>query len=234
MSSSTRKHRQKRAGAIIVAAGTSKRMGRVDKVMASLGGKPVLIRVIDAFQKCRSIDQIVVVLGKQNLAEVRRLVLKEGWSEKIDLCFGGRRRRDSVMAGLDRLDQCDWVVVHDGARPLVTASLINRGLKEAVETGAASAAVPVTDTIKVVGMDGVVRHTPTRDNLWAVQTPQVFEYEMITEAYRRAKGEVTDDTSLVEQMGYRVRLYMGSYDNIKITTPDDLVVAEVLLQKRGK
>jgi len=224
----------KKVGAVIVAAGKSQRMGGVDKVLALLGGKPVLVRVIDAFQKCRSIDQIVVVLRKQNLAEVRRLILKEGWSKKIDLCFGGRRRQDSVLAGLDRLDDCDWVVIHDGARPLVTAGLINRGLKEAVETGAAVAAVPVTDTIKVIGTDGLVRHTPSRDNLWVVQTPQVFEYEMITEAYRRAKGEVTDDASLVEQSGYRVRLYMGSYDNIKITSPDDLVVAEALLQKRGK
>jgi len=111
--------------------------------------------------------------------------------------------------------------------------LINRGLEAARETGAAVAAVPVTDTIKVAGDDRIVRQTPPRRNLWAVQTPQVFSLGIITEAYRQAKGEATDDASLVEQSGYKVKLYMGSYTNIKITTPDDLALAEILWQKQG-
>ncbi len=112
--------------------------------------------------------------------------------------------------------------------------MIERGLEAAKETGAAIAAVPVTDTIKVAGDDRIVHQTPSRQNLWAVQTPQVFSLDIITEAYRRAIGNVTDDASLVEQAGYKVKLYMGSYDNIKITTPDDLVLAGVLWQKYGK
>ncbi len=223
-----------KVGAVIVAAGGSQRMGGVDKVLALLGGEPVLARTIDVFQNSSSIDQVVVVLSEPNLAPGRRLVAERGWSKVTEVCLGGRRRQDSVLAGLSRLKDCHWVVIHDGARPLVTEDLISRGLAEAEETGAAVAAVPVTETIKVAGEGRIVHQTPPRQNLWAVQTPQVFGYLMIAEAYRQANGEATDDASLVEQLGYRVKLYMGAYDNIKITTPDDLALAEVLWQKRGK
>jgi len=221
---------QQRVGAIIAAAGSSRRMGGVDKVLALLGGRPILTRVVDAFQRCNLIDQIVVVLSEQNLERGKQLVAEHGWSKVSDVCAGGRRRQDSVAAGLRRLSNCDWVVIHDGARPLVTVDLINRGLEAAKETGAAIAAVPVTDTIKLAGDDRMVHQTPPRQNLWAVQTPQVFGIKVITEAYSRANGDVTDDASLVEQLGYGVKIYMGSYHNIKITTPDDLALAEVLWQ----
>jgi len=223
---------QQKVGAVIVAAGESQRMGGVDKMWALLGGKPVLARVADTFQNCSLIDQIVIVLNEQNLKRGKQLVAEQGWSKITDVCPGGKRRQDSVVAGLSRLRNCNWVVIHDGARPLVTEELIHQGLSQAKETGAAVAAVPVTDTIKVAGDDRIVRQTPPRQNLWAVQTPQVFLPDIITEAYQQAKGEVTDDASLVEQSGYRVKLYMGSYDNIKITTPDDLALAEVLWQKK--
>jgi 2-C-methyl-D-erythritol 4-phosphate cytidylyltransferase len=221
-------------GSIIVAAGGSQRMGEVDKMSALLGGEPVLVRVVDVFQSCDLIDQIVVVVSKQTLKQWRPLVIEHGWFKVMDICPGGERRQDSVAAGLSRLEKCHWVIIHDGARPLVTEDLIRRGLAEAGDTGAAVAAVPVTDTIKVAGDDRLVQHTPLRDNLWAVQTPQVFRFDIITKAYRRIKAEVTDDASLVEQSGYKVKLYMGSYDNIKVTTPDDLALAEVLWQKHGK
>lgn len=223
---------QQKVGAVIVAAGSSQRMGGINKVMAPLGGKPVLARVIDTFQKCRSIDQIVVVLSKQNLKTGEQLVAEQGWSKVTDVCLGGRRRQDSVVAGLSRLNHCHWVVIHDGARPLLTEDLICQGLTEARETGAAVAAVPVTDTIKMAGDDRLVQQTPPRHKLWAVQTPQVFRFDIIAEAYRQAKQDVTDDATPVEQLGYRVKLYMGSYGNIKITTPHDLVLAEWLLQHR--
>ena len=223
---------QQKVGAVIVAAGESQRMGGVDKMWALLGGKPVLARVADTFQNCSLIDQIVIVLNEQNLKRGKQLVAEQGWSKITDVCPGGKRRQDSVVAGLSRLRNCNWVVIHDGARPLVTEELIHQGLSQAKETGAAVAAVPVTDTIKVAGDDRIVHQTPPRQNLWAVQTPQVFLPDIITEAYQQAKGEVTDDASLVEQSGYRVKLYMGSYDNIKITTPDDLALAEVLWQKK--
>jgi len=225
---------QQKVGAVIVAAGSSQRMGEGDKMSALLGGEPILVRVVDVFQNCDFIDQIVVVVSKQTLKQWRPLVIEQGWFKVVDICPGGERRQDSVAAGLSRLEECHWVVIHDGARPLVTEDLIRRGLAEAEETGAAVAAVPVTDTIKVAGDDRLVRSTPLRDNLWSAQTPQVFRFDIITKAYRHVKAEVTDDASLVEQSGYKVKLYMGSYDNIKVTTPDDLALAEVLWQKHGK
>ena len=225
---------QQRVGAVIVAAGSSHRMGGVDKVWARLNGKPLLARVIDVFQSCDLIDQIVVVLSERNLERGQQLVAEQGWTKVTDVCPGGERRQDSVLAGLGRLDRCNWVVIHDGARPLVTEELVERGLEAAEETGAAIAAVPVTDTIKVAGDDHFVQGTPPRQNLWAVQTPQVFRFDIIEKAYRQAKSEVTDDATLVEQLGYRVKLYMGSYDNIKVTTPNDLALAEVLWQEHEK
>jgi 2-C-methyl-D-erythritol 4-phosphate cytidylyltransferase len=207
-------------------------MGGQDKLFVRVGGEPLLARVINAFDGCAAIGQIVVVLREQRVAEVRRMVLEHDWSKTINTCVGGKRRQDSVTAGLERLGNCEWVVIHDGARPLVTADLIERGLEVAGETGAAVASVPTTDTIKVAGEDGIVQHTPSRDSLWTIQTPQVFRSDIIREAYRRAKEDVTDDASLVERAGYEVKLYQGSYDNIKVTTPDDLALAEILWRKR--
>ncbi len=221
-------------GAVIAAAGSGERMGGADKMFALLGGKPVLVRVVGVFQACDLIDRVVVVVSEPGLEKCRQLVAEQGWSKVVDVCAGGKRRQDSVAAGLSRLSHCDWVVIHDGARPLVSEDIIRRGLIEAGETGAAAAAVPVKDTIKVAGDDRLVRDTPPRNNLWAVQTPQVFRFDIITQAYRRAEAEVTDDASLVEHSGYKVKLYMGAYDNIKITTPDDLAIAEVLWQKHGR
>lgn len=226
-------YRKQRVGAVIVAAGSSQRMGGVDKVMARLGGKPALARVASTFQNCGLVDQITLVLSKLNLEPGKKLLAEYGWS-KVTICLGGKRRQDSVVAGLNQLQNCHWVVIHDGARPLVTEDLIRRGLESAIETGAAVAAIPVTDTIKIAGDDRLVRETPPRDSLWAVQTPQVFRFDIISEAYRQPDSEVTDDASLVEKLGYKVKLYLGAYDNIKITTPLDLIVASVLWQKRGE
>ena len=224
---------KQRVGAVIAAAGSSQRMGGIDKVFALLGEKSGLARVVDVFQKCNSIDQVVVVLSQQNLKPGQQIIAEQGWSKVTDVCVGGELRQDSVLAGLSRLSHCNWVIIHDGARPLVTEDLIDRGLEAAIETGAAIAGMPVTDTIKVAGDDWLVQGTPPRRNLWAVQTPQVFRFDVIAEAYRQAKDEATDDATLVERLGYRVKLYMGSYNNIKVTTPDDLALAEVLWQKRA-
>jgi 2-C-methyl-D-erythritol 4-phosphate cytidylyltransferase len=221
---------QPKVGAIIAAAGESRRMGGIDKIFAPLGGRPALSYVLDAFEKCQPVSQIIVVVSKNNVARCRELIAEKKYAKPIEVCAGGRRRQDSVAAGLNELKGCDWVVIHDGARPLVTKELIERGLAAAKETGAAVAAVPVTDTIKTAGEDRVVLETPLRQNLWAVQTPQVFGYDLILKAYQKAKDEVTDDASLVEALGNRVKLYMGAYDNIKITTANDLLVAEALLK----
>lgn len=209
-------------------------MNGIDKVLAPLAGKPVLSYVLAAFDGCKSVDHIVLVVNEKSLEPCRKLIAEQALSTPIDVCVGGKRRQDSVAAGLKQLKDCDWVVIHDGARPLLTRELIEEGLKAAQETGAAVAAIAVTDTIKIAGDDRIVRQTPPRQNLWAVQTPQVFRFDIITQAYQKAKGEVTDDASLVEQLGYKVKLYIGSYDNIKITNPDDLALAEVLLKKHGK
>ncbi len=225
---------RQKVGAVIAAGGSSRRMGEIDKLFTMLGGKPLLARVVDVFQRCNSIDQIIVVLSEQNLKLGERLIVEHGWSKVTDVCRGGERRQDSVLNGLNQLSHCSWVVIHDGARPLVTKDLIKHGLEAAQETGAAVAAVPVTDTIKVTGDDQLVQETPPRENLWMVQTPQVFRFDIIAEAYRQAKSDVTDDATLVERLGYGVKLYMGSYDNIKVTTPDDLTLAEILVKKHGK
>jgi 2-C-methyl-D-erythritol 4-phosphate cytidylyltransferase len=214
--------------AVIVAAGESQRMNGIDKVLAPLAGRPVLAYVLSAFDQCKSIGQIVLVVNEKSLEACQKLTAK--LSTPTDVCIGGKRRQDSVAAGLKQLKDCDWVVIHDGARPLVTKELIEAGLEAAKETGAAVAAVPVTDTIKVADESRTVLGTPPRQNLWAVQTPQVFRFDIITKAYQRAEGEATDDAALAERAGFKVKLYTGAYDNIKITTAHDLVIAEALLK----
>ncbi len=226
-------YRGERVGAVIAAAGQSERMGGVDKMMALIGGEPVLARAVSVFQGAALIDRISLVVSEENLAEAERLARDGGWS-KVSVLPGGRRRQNSVVAGLGRLADCAWAVIHDGARPLVSEGLIRRGLEAAEETGAAVAAIPVIDTIKLAGEDRLVRETPPRECLWAVQTPQVFRYGLITEAYSCLDGEVTDDAAAVERLGGRVRLYPGAYDNIKITAPLDLEIAEVLWRRHGE
>jgi len=198
--------KREKVGAVIVAAGKGERMGGIDKMFTQLGDKPILVRVIDTFQKCQPVDQIVVVINKENLELCRRLVTEQGWTKITRICPGGERRQDSVAAGLSQLNQCQWVIIHDGARPLVSVELIENGLDAARETGAAVAAVPVTDTIKIIDNEGIVQNTPPRQSLWAVQTPQVFRFDIITKAYKQISDNVTDDATLVERLGYKVKL----------------------------
>ena len=223
---------QEEVGAIIVAAGKSKRMSGTDKIFAPLAGQPVLLRVLQPFIDCPGIDRIVVVLSSRNYDEGKELIVAQNWEKEVAVCIGGRRRQDSVLAGLKLLGDCDWVVIHDGARPLVTVDLIEQGLESAEETGAAVAAMPATDTIKIADKEMIARQTLPRDSLWLCQTPQVFSYDLLTKAYRKATDEVTDDSQIVELTGGKVKLYMGSYDNIKITTTADLAMAEMLWKRR--
>ncbi len=215
-----------RVGAIIVAAGSSRRMG-VDKTLLPLKGKPLIAWSADVCQACDLVNQMVIVLNKANFNAVEKLAVGRGWS-KSRLCLGGSRRRDSVRQGLDLLEGCHWVVIHDGARPFLTTELIRRGLEAAQETGTAIAAVPVKDTVKFCDGDMTVRKTLPRDMVWMAQTPQVFRFDIIAEAHARVKDDVTDDAELVEKLGYTVRLYMGSYSNIKVTTPEDFLLAEII------
>jgi 2-C-methyl-D-erythritol 4-phosphate cytidylyltransferase len=221
-------------GAIIVAAGESQRMKGTDKILAPLAGKPVLAWSIEALQYSSKVDRIVLVNSQKNLEPVQCLVMDRKWTKVAEVCLGGKRRQDSVAAGLKTLGECEWVIIHDGARPLLTEDLLTRGLEAARETGAAVAAVPVTDTIKLAGDNQIVIETPPRQNLWAVQTPQIFRLAIIKEAYQQSHADVTDDSMLVEQTGSKVKLFMGSYDNIKITTPHDLAIAEMLIKEHGR
>ncbi|MFA4836737.1 MAG: 2-C-methyl-D-erythritol 4-phosphate cytidylyltransferase [Dehalococcoidia bacterium] len=223
---------KERFGVIIVAAGQSRRMNGLDKVFADLGGRPLLARALDTFQESAVVDEIVVVLSEQNMERGQRLLDEYGWSKVRALCPGGPRRQDSVKEGLKRLIDCLWVAIHDGARPLAPSDLIDRGLAEAKDSGAAAAAVPVKDTIKAVATDGFVQSTLPRDTLWAVQTPQVFRFDLINQAHDQIAEDVTDDAMMVERLGHKVKLYMGSYENIKVTTPDDLALAEIILRNR--
>jgi 2-C-methyl-D-erythritol 4-phosphate cytidylyltransferase len=225
---------RERVGAVIAAAGSSRRMDGVDKIFATLAGKPLLWHVLHVFQGCGAVDQVVVVLSEASVEHGTGLVEEGGFSKVIAVCAGGQRRQDSVAEGLKRLEGCDWVVIHDGARPCLTAELVERGLEEARQAGAAIAAVPLKETVKVVDDAGEIESTPRRDSLWAAQTPQVFRFDLIAGAHRMVRQEVTDDASLVETLGYKVRVYMGLYDNIKVTTPEDLALAETILRMRDE
>ena len=209
-------------------------MGEVDKIFAAVAGKPVLWHVLQIFQGCGVVDQAVVVLNEASIERGLRLMEEGRFSKVVAVCAGGERRQDSVAEGLKRLDGCSWVVIHDGARPCLTVELVERGLEEARQTGAAIAAVPLKETVKVVDSEGVIASTPRRENLWAAQTPQIFRFDLIAEAHRRVNGEVTDDASLVEALGHKVKVYMGSYDNIKVTTREDLALAETILRMRNE
>ena len=220
------------AGVVIVAAGVSRRMDGVDKVFAPLLGKPVISHTIAAFEACPQVGEIVLALHRDNLERGRRLVEAEGWRKVRQVCPGGERRQDSVKVGLDSLSPCLWVMVHDGARPCVTQDILGSGIGEAERTGAAIPAVPVNDTVKMVDAEGVALRTMPRDELRAVQTPQVFRYDLLRKAYQGDMDDVTDDASLVERLGHKVRVFPGSPDNIKITTRIDLLLAEAILRDR--
>jgi 2-C-methyl-D-erythritol 4-phosphate cytidylyltransferase len=225
------KSRSSQTGVVIAGAGISQRMG-ADKVFMSLAGRPLLAWSVDVCQGCELVDQIAIVLHETKLDLGRRLVAERGWSKVVEVCPGGDRRQDSVRHGLSKLKGCDWIIIQDGARPFLTLELIRDGLEAAKSTGAAVAAVPVTDTVKRGGSDLMVRETLNRQELWAAQTPQIFRFDIITKAHEQIKDDVTDSTGMVEQLGYKVKLYMGSYGNIKITTPEDLALAEVIARKK--
>ena len=216
-------------GAIIAAAGRGRRFGEGDKLFAPLAGRPLIAHTLMAFEVCRAVNRVVLVLAAESLERACRLVEAAGFDKVAVICPGGPRRQESVRLGLEALGPCRWVVVHDGARPLVTAALIEAGLAAAAETGAAIAALPLADTLKDVADDGLVRRTLDRRNLWTVQTPQVFDYELLREAHRLAQGDATDDAALVEALGRRVKVFPGSPRNLKVTTAADLALAQALV-----
>jgi 2-C-methyl-D-erythritol 4-phosphate cytidylyltransferase len=223
----TRGRSNPKLGVVIVAAGGGQRMSGVNKSFAPLGGKPLLAWSVDTCHRCNLVQQIVLVLNDKDLIRGQKLKGERGWS-KVTICLGGTRRQDSVREGLRQIRDCDWVMIHDGARPFLTLDLIEDGLKVARETGAAIAAVPVKDTIKLADDARLIGETVQRDRLWAAQTPQIFSFDVITKSYENLSAEVTDDAAAVERLGYKVKLYMGAYSNIKVTTPEDLALARII------
>ncbi len=224
-------------GVVVVAAGSSSRMGGVDKLFAELRGVPVLAWSLRAFNDSPTVAAIAVVLSGSNLRRGRALVESCGLEKVVAVVPGGARRQDSVRAGIDALDACgqdlDWIAVHDGARPFADWPMLARGRAAGEATGAAVAAVPVKDTIKVVDPALLVTGTPDRRTLWAVQTPQVFRAGLLREAHARISVDVTDDASMVELAGGKVAVFEGHPENIKITTPDDLLLAEMIAARRA-
>ena len=219
-------------GAVIVAAGTASRMGGIDKVMAELDGKPMIFRTVQTFQDCDAVSEIVIVTRPDLIIPITNLTKN---MEKVKIVVaGGKSRQESVGLGLNALsDKVKLAAIHDGARPLVTWQVIDRAIRAANSYGAAAPAVPVKDTIKVV-TGGIVKNTPDRATLQAVQTPQVFDIDLLRGALKKAEkdgSQVTDDCSAVELMGFSVKIVEGDERNIKVTTPMDLKIAELLLEE---
>lgn len=222
----------KYCGAVIVAAGNASRMGGIDKVMAPIGGEPMILRTVRQFQNCDAIREIIVVTRSDLIVPIMDLC--HDFSKLKAVVVGGNSREESVTMGLNTLsDKCKLVAVQDGARPFASWQLIDRVVRAGNTYGAAAPAIPVKDTIKVV-RGGIVAETPDRSTLRAVQTPQVFDFDILRGALKKAKLDgvtITDDCSAVEHMGMSVRIVEGEETNIKITTPMDLKIAELILEE---
>ena len=220
-------------GAVIVAAGSASRMGGIDKVMAPLGGEPMILRTVRAFEDCEAVKEIVIVTREDLMGPIAELC--SGFTKIRSVVQGGSSRQESVKLGLLAFSkEVRLAAVHDGARPLVSGELIDKVIRAAHSYGAAAPAIPVKDTIKVFE-GGFIAATPDRSTLRAVQTPQVMDRDLLLGALEKAEQEgtaLTDDCSAVEHIGMRVRLVEGEERNLKITTPLDLKIAELLLEEK--
>ena len=220
-------------GAVIVAAGSASRMGGIDKVMAPLGGEPMILRTVRAFEDCEAVKEIVIVTREDLIRPIAELC--SGFTKIRSVVQGGSSRQESVKLGLLAFSkEVRLAAVHDGARPLVSGELIDKVIRAAHSYGAAAPAIPVKDTIKVFE-GGFIAATPDRSTLRAVQTPQVMDRDLLLGALEKAEQEgtaLTDDCSAVEHIGMRVRLVEGEERNLKVTTPLDLKIAELLLEEK--
>lgn len=222
----------KSCGAVIVAAGTASRMGGIDKVMAPLQGEPMILRTVRAFQESPVISQIVIVTRQDLVDTIRELCAD--MDKVAAVVVGGSDRQGSVEAGLQALSpKLRMAAIHDGARPMISQEVIDRTVRAAHSYGAAAPAIPVKDTVKTV-KGGIVTDTPDRSCLFAVQTPQVFDKDLLAGALQKVRNDeatITDDCSAVERMGMSVRIVEGDERNLKVTTPMDLKVAQMLLEE---
>lgn len=219
-------------GAVILAAGTASRMGGIDKVMAPLGAEPMIVRTVRTFQECDAIREIVIVTRSELIVPIMDLC--SGFDKVRAVVMGGSSRPESVQAGLNALSgQTRLAAIQDGARPLVTWQVIDRTVRAANSYGAAAPGIPVKDTVKIVS-GGVVKTTPDRSTLQAIQTPQVFDIDLLRAALKHARDTdavITDDCSAVENLGMSVKIVEGDERNIKVTTPMDLTIAQLLLEE---
>jgi len=221
--------------AIIPAAGAGLHQGESSaRVLMPVGGRSLIRRTLEAFDRCAEVTGITLLISQRNLLEVARELESDGWRKAIDIRLGGERRQDSVRLGLQSLvkDPPDFVIVHDGARPLISDDLIHAGLEAARLHGAATAAVSVRYTYKYVDRTGFVHGTVERSDLMQIQTPQVFRYDWILEAHLKAVHEgivVEDDAELIEKLGKPVKIFSGSYSNVKVTTREDALMVEAML-----
>ncbi|SCI47111.1 MULTISPECIES: 2-C-methyl-D-erythritol 4-phosphate cytidylyltransferase [unclassified Romboutsia] len=218
---------------IIVAAGSGKRMNMgINKQFIKLNEKEIIAHTIETFYKNENIDEIIVCIKKEEEEFFKDKIIDRYSFKNIKIAYGGKERQDSIYNGLKLIDsRCEIVLIHDGARPFVSERIINNSIKVAREKKAVVVGMPVKDTIKFVD-DGSIKDTPNRENLWSAQTPQSFEYKLIMRAYEEAyKHDYygTDDSMLVEKIGQQVTMIMGSYDNIKITSPEDIGIGEQIL-----
>ena len=223
-----------KVGAVVVAAGSSTRMAGIDKIFVPVLGQPLVTYALDQLERSPSVDQIALVLDSGSLERGEELVAERGYRKVVGVFPGGERRQDSVFNGLQAVGDCEWIIVHDGARPCLDDRMLRRGLAAAQECGAAVAGVPCKDTIKVISPEGIVQDTPDRDELYAAQTPQVFRRRILLEAHLTCTAPVTDDAMMVEGLGYPVKMFLGAYENLKVTTPEDLVLAEAFLRERAQ
>ncbi len=223
--------------AIIVAGGSSQRMG-FDKLFATIAGEPVISHAIRAFDRAPFVSEIIVVARKERHDEIKKISRNAGFKKVRSIVHGGERRQDSVRAGLDRVERnVQYVAVHDAARPLITPEQIERAFEQCRIHGAAALAQPVNDTLKRAGAELLVAGSVDRHQLYAMQTPQIFERELIEGAYRAVYAEnisVTDEVSAVERLGHKIALVLNDDFNLKITYPHDLPVAEFILRERPK
>jgi 2-C-methyl-D-erythritol 4-phosphate cytidylyltransferase len=226
-----------RVTAIVVAAGTGRRIGgQVSKIYLPIAGRPVVLRTLDKLFSTKSVDQVVLVVAANEVERCGALLRTDAnlCARPCILQTGGATRQQSAKRGLEKVGaDTDIVIIHDGARPLVSAALIDRCVDVAADKGAVIVGLPARDTIKVVGRDGMIRSTPERSSLWEIQTPQVFRRDLIVTAHERAERdgvEVTDDAMVVERMGKPVYVVEGERTNIKITLPEDIWLAETMIR----
>ncbi len=229
----------KKTGVVLLAGGKGTRMhNKVQKQYLPLAGKPLIVHSLEAFERSQA-DDIILVAGAGETGRIRHEIVEYFGFQKVSAVVeGGKERYHSVYAGLSALKNCDYVLIHDGARPLVTDAIISRVIQGAREYGACVAGMPVKDTMKMTDGDGFAAGTPERSRMWQIQTPQAFAYPLIRRAYDWLMEEecrqtgITDDAMVLEAYGgCRIKLVEGSYTNLKVTTPEDMVVAEALLAR---